>query len=361
MKLASLSTSRLCAALALVLTVAAAPLAHADGYKQHNLVSDGFMPADHVDAHLVNAWGIAFNPYGPVWVANNGSGTSTVYNGAGMALPLVVQIPTPTAATGGNPTGIVYNGSTDFMVGSGAMASPARFIFDTEDGVIAAWSPTVNATHAMRMVSANAVYKGLALSACSEGSRLYATDFNHAKVDVYDTHFKRMSMAPGAFTDMAIPRGFAPFGIQAIHGDIYVTYAKQDAAHHDDVKGVGLGYVDVYTPTGELIGRIASKGPLNAPWGLALAPAGFGKAGNTLLVGNFGDGGINAYEPVFHNLLGGLRDTSGKPIHIDGLWGLAFGNGYAGQSVDTLYFTAGPGGEAHGLYGRLQANESYGH
>lgn len=356
MKLASVSTSRLRVAVALALAVAVVPLAHADGYKQHNLVSDGFMPADHVDAHLVNAWGIAFNPYGPVWVANNGSGTSTIYEGSGKALSLVVQIPSPTAATGGTPTGIVYNGSGDFMVGSGATAGPARFIFDTEDGVIAAWSPTADATHALRMVAANAVYKGLAIGACGEESRLYATDFNHAKIDVYDAHFHRIPMAPGDFTDPQIPRGFAPFGIQAIHGDIYVTYAKQDAAHHDDVKGAGLGYVDVYTPTGKLIQRIASKGALDAPWGIALAPAGFGKAGSTLLIGNFGDGHINAYEPVFHFLLGSLRDASYKPVHIDGLWGLAFGNGYDGQSVDSLYFTAGPGGEAHGLYGRLDAD-----
>lgn len=361
MKLASLSSLRLCAALALSLAVA--PAVYADGatYVRHNLVSDGYLPADHVDAHLVNAWGIAFNPTGPVWVANNGTGTSTIYDGSGKAVPLVVAIPTPTAASGGNPTGMVYNGSAGFVVSQGTKSGPARFLFATEDGVIAGWSPDVDLTHALAMVrTGGAIYKGLAIGACGQGGRIYATDFYHARVDVFDTQFKHVMLAPDEFVDPTIPHGFAPFGIQNINGDIYVSYAKQDAAREDDVHGAGLGYVNVFTATGHLIGRVASRGALDAPWGMALAPAGFGRAGNTLLIGNFGDGRINAFEPVSHMLLGSLRNASGQPIHIDGLWGLAFGNGYAGQSVDTLYFTSGPGAEAHGLYGRVEVSTGYG-
>lgn len=361
MKLASLTSLRLCAALALVLAVA--PAAYADGttYTQHNLVSDGFVPADHVDANLINAWGIVFNPSGVVWVANNGTGTSTLYDGQGNSIPLVVQIPSPTAPSGGNPTGIVYNGSADFMVSKGGVTGPSRFIFATEDGVIAAWAPNVDLTHAVRVICAgSAIFKGLAISAGGNGGQIYATDFSHAKVDVYDSSFKPVTLNYGAFTDADIPHGFAPFGIQNINGDIYVSYAKQDGARHDDVHGAGLGYVDVYTPNGRLIRRVASRGALNAPWGMTMAPAGFGHAGNTLLVGNFGDGHINSYEPVFYSPLGSLKDTNGKPIKIDGLWGLAFGNGYAKQPVNSLYFTAGPGGESHGLYGRLQVTQAYG-
>jgi uncharacterized protein (TIGR03118 family) len=356
-------TSHLGALLALAFAVAAVPEARADGatYRQHNLVSDGFVPADHVDPHLVNSWGIAFNPFGAVWVADNGTGTSTLYDGDGNPLSLVVQIPSPTTDGGGNPTGIVFNGSNDFVVSKGAVSGPSRFIFATEDGVIAAWAPNVDPTHALRVVTAgSAIYKGLAISGDGNGGRIYATDFFNARVDVYDSSFHKAALPYGAFMDPGIPHGFAPFGIQNIHGDIYVTYAKQDAGRHDDVQGPGLGFVDVYTPGGHLIRRVASRGSLNAPWGIAMAPAGFGAFGGTLLIGNFGDGRINAYDAVFNFPLGSLRDASHRPIKIDGLWGLAFGNGYLHQPVDSLFFTAGPADEEHGLYGRVEANGSNG-
>ena len=182
---------------------------------------------------------------------------------------------------------------------------------------------------------------------------LYATDFFHARVDVFDSAFQPVSLPPGAFTDARIPAGFAPFGIQAIGGNIYVTYAKQDASMTDEVTGPGLGFVNVFTPNGQLIRRVASRGSLNAPWGVALAPAGFGTFSNTLLIGNFGDGRINAFEPVFGFAMGPLRDRQFRPIRIDGLWGIAFGNGFVNQPVNTLFFAAGPDDEAHGLYGRL--------
>ncbi|MGH8163221.1 MAG: TIGR03118 family protein, partial [Rhodanobacteraceae bacterium] len=311
-----------------------------------------------VDPNLVNAWGLVFNPFGAAWVADNGSGLSTLYDGAGNIVPLVVQIPSPSSSSGGNPTGIVNNGSSGFVVSQGALSGPSRFIFDTEDGVIAGWAPNVDGTHALRVIDnspSGAVYKGLALSAGGNGALLYATDFHNNKIDVFDGSFHPVALPGGAFRDSRIPTGFAPFGIQAIGGDLYVTYAMQDADKHDNVNGPGLGYVDVYDPNGNLLRRLASRGPLNAPWGVALAPAGFGRASNLLLVGNFGDGRINVYDTIFGIPLGNLRGADHHPIQIDGLWGLAFGNGYLNQSVNTLYFTAGPQDESHGLYGSISA------
>lgn len=333
-------------------------------YEQHNLVSDGFVAADHTDANLVNTWGVAFNPTGPVWVANNGSGTSTLYDGEGNIVPLVVQIPGPiTSADPGSPTGIVFNGSTNFPLTKGNVTAPSAFIFATEQGTIAGWSPKIDLTHALTVLDnsrQNAIYKGIALSAGGNGNLLYATDFHNNKIDVFDSAFKPATVL-GKFSDPYIPQGFAPFGIQAIGGNIYVTYAKQDADKHDDVQGKGLGYVDVFDPNGFLLRRIAARGPLNAPWGLALAPAGFGRFANCLLIGNFGDGRINAYDLVDGRFVGRLRAQDHHPLEIEGLWGLAFGNGFAAQPVNTLYFTAGPGDEAHGLYGRIavKANAYY--
>lgn len=329
-------------------------------YQQHNLVSDGFVTADNVDPNLVNAWGIAFNPFGFVWVADNGTGVSTLYDGAGKPQSLVVQIPTPTASSGGNPTGIVFNASSGFGVTQAGVSGSAKFIFATEDGVIAGWAPNVDATHAIVAVdnstSTGAVYKGLALSAGGNGQLLYAADFHNAKVDVFDSTFAPvLPSTANAFADHNIPSGFAPFGIQAIGGDIYVTYAQQDADKHDEIDGHGLGYVDVYDPNGTLLRRLAARGNLNAPWGVALAPAGFGRFSNTILIGNFGDGTINAYDPVFHFQVGTLKGQDHHPLKIDGLWGLAFGNGMQNQSVNTLFFAAGTDKEAHGLYGRIDA------
>ena len=342
---------------ALALTLVMAPVAHAAGnfYDQHNLVSDGFISADHTDPNLVNAWGLVFNPTGPAWVANNGTGTSTLYDGDGNAVPLVVKIPGPAGSATGSPTGIVFNGSEAFVVSSGNLNGPSRFIFATEDGTIAAWAPNVNATNAITVIdnsSNNAVYKGLALSAGGNGNLLYATDFHNAKIDVFDSTFKPVSVS-GKFSDPTIPQGFAPFGIQAINGDIYVTYAKQNDAKHDDVKGKGFGFVNVFDPNGNLLRRVASEGALNSPWGLTVAPAGFGKLGGRLLVGNFGDGRINAYDLATGQFVGRLRGKDHTPLVIDGLWSLQFGNGFAAQPVDTLFFTSGPGDEQHGLYGRL--------
>ncbi|MDI9238407.1 TIGR03118 family protein [Lysobacter sp. LF1] len=354
------SSATLCApfALAIAIAIVAAPAAQAADvrFTQRNLVSDGTIPAERTDPNLVNSWGVAFNPFGFVWVADADAHVSTLYDGDGNLQSLVVQIPSPTMATGGEPTGIVFNASNGFQVSQGGLTGASRFLFATEQGVIAGWAPNVDGTHAIRAVNNSATganYKGLALSAGGGGQLLYATDFFHARVDVFDSTFKPVALPPGAFTDPGIPRGFAPFGIQAIGGDIYVTYAKQDASMTDEVVGPGLGYVDVYTPTGTLIRRVASRGSLNAPWGIALAPAAFGSFSNALLIGNFGDGRINAYEPVLSIPLGFLRDRQFRPIHIEGLWGMQFGNGFANQPVNTLFFASGPDDEEHGLYGRL--------
>ena len=339
--------------------LAFAPMAHADKastYQQHNLVTDGFVTADHVDPNLVNPWGIAFNPFGDVWISDNGTGLSTLYDGTGALQALVVSVPPAPGGSSGTPTGIVFNGSSGFVVTNGSTSGSAKFIFATEDGTIAGWSPTVNVTNAIRVVdhSANgAVYKGLALSAGGNGALLYATDFHNNRIDVWDSNFAPAVLPSGAFVDKGIPSGYAPFGIQAINGNLYVTYAKQDADAHDDVKGAGFGFIDVYDPNGVLLNRVVSRGKLNAPWGLALAPAGFGSFSNSLLVGNFGDGRINAYDIATGEFLGAINGPDGKPLVIDGLWGLSFGNGFDAQPVNTLFFTAGSNDEADGLYGRI--------
>jgi len=333
--------------------------AHAgDFYQQHKLVSDGAVAADHADANLVSGRGVAFNPFGPVWVAHNYSGTSTLYDGAGNpqppAQPLVVQIPSPTAATGGTPTGIVFNGSAGFVIAGGAASGSAKFIFATEDGVISAWAPNGDLHHALKIIDGSphaAVYEGLALSAGGSGSLLYAADFRNGRIDVFDANF--MPVDVGGFADPTIPLGYAPFGLQAIGGDIFVSYARQADARHDDVKGAGFGFINVFDPNGHLIRRVVSRGRLNAPWGMTVAPAGFGRFAGRLLVGNFGDGTINAYDLGSGAFVGRLKGPDHRPIQIDGLWGLAFGNGFAAQPVDTLFFAAGPFVEAHGLYGRI--------
>lgn len=336
---------------------------HAQGnaYQQHNLVSDGFVPADNTDPNLVNGWGVAFNPFGVVWVADNGAGVSTLYDGAGKPQSLVVQIPGPANSNvQGTPTGIVFSGSTGFVVSQGGASGPSRFIFATEDGVIAGWAPNVDATHAIRVIdnstATGAIYKGLALGADGSGNLLYAADFHNNRIDVFDSAFKPVTLPAGAFYDPDLPAGFAPFGIQAINGNIYVAYARQDPEKKDEVAGAGQGYVDVFDPSGQLIRRFASNGQLNAPWGMALAPAGFGEFGNRLLIGNFGDGTINAYDLASGDFAGTLKDADQKPIQISGLWGIAFGSGFAGQPVNTLFFAAGPGDEQHGLYGRIDSS-----
>jgi uncharacterized protein (TIGR03118 family) len=351
--------ARLACMLSLVGCFGAAP-AHADSnrYQQRNLVADSVeAKAENVDPHLVNPWGIAFNPFGFVWVADNHTGVSTLYDGDGHPQSLVVTIPPAVAGRIGNPTGVVYNGSGSFVVTVGKLAAPARFLFASEDGGISAWAPAVDATNAIRVfpitTKSDAIYKGLAIGADGTRALLYASDFHNNKVDVFDASFTRVTLPGKPFVDPRLPQGYAPFGIQAISGDIYVTFAKQDAARTDEVAGAGFGFVSVFAPNGQFVRRVVSHGALNAPWGMALAPANFGRFSNRLLVGNFGDGKINAYDLDTGKFAGPLRGANHQPLAIEGLWGIAFGNGLQNQPVDTLFFAAGPGDEEHGLYGRL--------
>lgn len=327
-------------------------------YAAHALVSDGAVTADFTDPNLVNPWGVVFSPTSPVWIANNGTGTSTLYDGTGTAQALVVQIPPAANGDGaGHPTGIVYNSSNDFVVSNGTTSSASRFLFAGEDGSISGWAPTVDLMHAVLAVdrsASGAVYKGLALGGNGTTHLLYATDFHNRRVDVFDAHFAAV-MKPGAFEDAAVPWNFAPFGIQNVNGDIVVTYAEQDSEAHDNVNGAGLGMVDVFDADGMLVRHFAMRGPLNAPWGVALAPSSFGRFGGAMLVGNFGNGAINAFDPITGRFLGSLRDADGHRLRLEGLWGISFGNGVLGQPTNALYYAAGPNDEQNGVYGVIRA------
>jgi uncharacterized protein (TIGR03118 family) len=331
-------------------------------YAATNLISSVATPNNpygttKVDAHLVNGWGIAFNPNAYVWVANNGSSTSTLYDGNGVAQSLVVSIPAGSAGDAA-PTGIVFNDSTDFRITQGAASGASVFIFVGEAGTLAAWSPTVDQTHAVTVfdgATESRIYKGLAIAAQGSAHFLYAADFHNGVVDVFDSTFKPVG-AGGAFTDPDLPTGYAPFGIQAIGDRIYVSYARQDAQAQDEVAGAGLGAVDVFDSSGALLKRlIPVGGKLNAPWGMALAPADFGPFSNDLLVANFGDGTINAFDPTTGDFVGTLSKADGSPIVIGGLWGIAFGNGLNAQPTNTLFYAAGPADETQGVYGRIDS------
>jgi uncharacterized protein (TIGR03118 family) len=327
-------------------------------YAVTNLVSDGAVPAAHTDANLVNAWGLTATSTSPWWVANNGTSTSTLYNGDGVAqpaaAPLIVSVP-------GDPTGAVANTTSDFVVTSGTSSGPARFLFATEDGTIRGWNPNVPPPPPSHQTeigvdnsAAGAVYKGLAIGAVGSDNFLYATDFVNGHIDVFDKSFIPVDMQ---FVDPGLPAGFGPFGIQNIGGRLFVTYAKQSGGT-DELHGQGLGFVDEFATDGTFLARVATRGQLDAPWGLALAPANFGRFSGDLLVGNFGNGRINAYEPLADGSFahrGLLRDSDHKPVTIDGLWGLGFGNGVGSGATNALYFTAGPNDEENGLFGRITA------
>ena len=345
------------ALVALGVSIAPAASASDNSYRLTRLVSDKPGVGEHLDPNLVNAWGLVAGPSTPWWVANNGTNTSTLYDGTGTPLPLVVHV-------AGAPTGTVFNGGPNFVVSDGTDSGPALFLFDTENGTIRGWNPNVpspaTSTRTFKVVdrsSAGAIYKGLAIASVRNGDRLYATDFHNGTVDVFGGQFGAVQV-PGAFEDPNIPSGYAPFGIQAIGRWIFVTYAKQDADAEDDVQGPGFGYVDAYTKRGVLVGRVASGGVLNAPWGLAMAPEGFGEFSGDLLVGNFGDGTINAFEQESDGdweFDGTLHRRNGNDLAIDGLWAIQFGNDAGAGPSDTLFFTAGPNDEQHGLFGKVEA------
>ena len=339
-------------------------------YVQRNLVSDGFVPAERIDSNLVNGWGITHGPATPWWVSDNGTGVATLYDGDGVPRPLVVSV-TGAGGQPAAPTGVVFNDTTAFSISAGGASAAARFLFASEDGTLSGWNPGVPppATSTKTVIAVDnsasgAVYKALAVASTMAGPRLYAANFHAGTVEVYDGSFAAVP-APGAFVDPGIPAGFAPFGLRVIGDRVYVTFAKQDDAKHDEVDGPGLGYVSAFGLDGTFVGRVASQGKLNAPWGLALAPSGFGRLSGRLLVGNFGDGHIVGYaldddgqgpddgdDDADED--GGMYLTgTGGRITVDGLWGIGFGNDAAAGPSTTLFFAAGPSDEQHGLFGRI--------
>jgi len=317
-------------------------------FTQVNLVSDIPGLALHTDPDLVNPWGISHSATSPNWVSDNGTGVSTLYNTGGTKVPLVVTIPPPVGSPPGTtatPTGQVFNGTGEFH--------GDVFLFATEDGTIAGWRGALGTTAELVVDnSGSAIYKGLAIGSNGSGNFLYAANFHAGTIDVFDKNFNQVQLA-GSFTDPNIHRGFAPFNIQNLGGKLYVTYAKQDADGEDDVAGPSNGYVDIFDTNGNLLQRLATRGRLNSPWGLAFAPASFGPYAGDLLVGNFGDGRINIVDPVTGEFLDQLRDANNRAISIDGLWGLIVGNGGNGGDPNKVYFTAGLDDETHGLYGYL--------
>jgi uncharacterized protein (TIGR03118 family) len=372
----------------------------AGGYVEKDLVADvkpltdknGIVHNDKdtiLDPHLVNPWGIAESPTSPFWVSDNGAGVATLYtvpgaNNTPVSINgLVVSIPTPVDLTGsgGTPTGAVFNialGAGAFKITDGTHTAPAVFLFVTEDGTIVGWNPGVDptgkfdgpngvSTHGVIAVDnsgnnftnpnpssqTGAVYKGLAIATDAKGqTRLYATNFRSGKVEMYKDDFMALGSGP-AFVDPKLPDSYAPFNVTVLNGAVFVTYAVQDAAKHDDVAGQGHGIVDVFELDGTFHQRFAQHGQLNSPWGVAVAPANFGPLAGKLWIGNFGNGHINAFDPESGEFLDKVRDPNGQAIVIDGLWALRVGNGRNGGLANTIYFTAGPNDEKDGLFGSL--------
>jgi uncharacterized protein (TIGR03118 family) len=336
---------------------------------QNFLTSLGLPPAANVDTNLINPWGVSHSATSPFWVSDNGTGVSTLHTGVGTPLSLVVTIAPPLIPppgfTNSTPTGQVRNPGavpSGFNVTAGGQSAPSQFIFATEDGTISGWNPTVNPTNSIIAVdnskiptaATGAVYKGLAVA--PDGSQLYAANFRAGTVEVYDSTFTLKK----TITDPTVPAGYAPFNVQVLNGKLYVSFALQDAAKHDDVAGAGHGFVDVFNLDGTGMQRLISNGVLDSPWGLDIAPSSFGAFANDLLVGNFGSdpgtNSINVFDPITGAFLGALTDASGMPIEIEGLWALANGNGGPapnGSDPNAVYFTAGIGDEMHGLFGEL--------
>ena len=339
------------AAAAVVAATVTPTQAATSSYTVKRIVTDS-TGARTVDKSLVNPWGMSQGPHTPVWVSDNGSDVTTLYKVGGTPSP---KVPLTVTIPGGEPTGQVFNAGTGFKINGPKGAKPALFIFDSEDGAISAWNMD-HGTKAIRVKTLkSAVFKGLAIAKLSNGTRrLYAADFHNNRVDVFGQSFRNITPT-GSFTDPHLPAGYAPFGIAHLRGRIFVSYALQDAQAHDDVKGAGHGFVDVYDYHGRFIRRLISRGALNSPWGMVVAPKTFGHFAGDLLVGQFGSGRIHAYNPSTGALLGSLRNSTGKVIVLPGLWGLLFGNGTSAPR-SALMFTSGPGDEAHGRFGTITAS-----
>jgi uncharacterized protein (TIGR03118 family) len=315
-------------------------------YQVTALVSDQVATAATTDAKLVNPWGLAYGPTTDFWVANQATSTTTVYDGLGQppATPIVVTIPPMVGHAMVGPTGVVFNGSTNFL--------GDEFMVASLDGCICGWSAGTTMTRRVDN-STSAIYTGLATGTSGTTTYLYAANLSSGAVDVFDASYAPVTLGTAAFVDPTLPTGFSAYNVQVLGGKLYVTYAKHDAAALRETPGPGLGYVSLFNLDGTFVRRVASAGQLNAPWGLALAPAGFGPYAGALLVGNFGDGRITAFDATTGAALGQLADASAVPLAINGLWGLAFGNDAAAGKSNQLYITAGPQAETHGLFATI--------
>jgi uncharacterized protein (TIGR03118 family) len=372
----SKTVSRLCTTCALMIAalLALSALGMAQTYQQTNLVSDiqGLAqnpPNGQPDTQLVNPWGLIASPTSPWWISDNNAGVSTLYNGQGVKQGLVVNIPSPVNGTAGTPTGVVFTGASGFTFQAKGTAASSVFTFVTEDGTIVAWGPGINPqdlpNDAFVVVdnstnptaATGAVYKGATIAQMAAGGPffLYVTNIRSGRIEVYDTNFKPVNLSGddggSAFLDRKIPGGFAPFNVQEINGNLYVTYAKQNTTKHDDFDFPGFGFVDKFSPRGKLLQRLENGPWLNAPWGVALAPANFGFFSNHLLIGNAGSGQIAVYDVDSGRFDGLFRDANGHAIQNDRLWALRFGNDQGAGPSNWLFFTAGISDEAHGLFG----------
>ena len=341
-------------AVAAPLPVHAADRGTDNRFRVVRLVADRPGHARSTDADLVNAWGLAASPTSPIWVSNNGTSTSTLYSGATRPNEPVSKVPLTVAIPGkGAPTGVVFNPTSRFRLHSAGKTGPALFIFAGEDGELFAWNPSGDATKAVRVAHRkDTIYKGLTMVRVGGRPFLLATDFHRNRVDVFNGRFQHVAR-PHAFRSVNIPDGYAPFGVAHLGKRVFVTYAKQDAAGEDDVAGKGHGFINVFSQSGRFQGSLLRRGVLNSPWGLAVAPQGFGPFAGRLLVGNFGDGRIHVVRRGTGHVLATLHDGKGDPVVIDGLWGLLPGNGTAGGRSD-VWFSAGPADESHGLLGILR-------
>lgn len=327
----------------------------ATGYKNTILTSNQTGVGVFTDTNLVNAWGIGEARGGPFWIANANSGVATNYLGTGQPQSPVVTIPKASGTGKSQPTGVASNSTTGFVITEGANSGPATFLFDSEDGAISGWNATVDATNAIIAVNnsaSGADYKGLAVGVNGTTNVLYATNFHTGKVEMYDQNFHLVRQ----FTDTTVPVGFAPFGIANLKGTIFVTFAKQDAAKKNHVACAGCGYVSTFKQNGTFIKQLVATGNLNAPYGVAIAPATYKALSNDLLIGNVGDGKINAYVVTTGAFVSTMNDSTGAPIVISGLWGLLFGTGGVGGPPNALFYAAGTSGYRTGQFGSLTAN-----
>jgi uncharacterized protein (TIGR03118 family) len=331
-------------------------------FTQDNIISDGFVAAAHEDPNLINPWGVSFSSTGPFWVSDAGTGVTTIYDGEGNAVPIAghtaIDIAgVPGQAEKGTPTGQVFNTTANgFQVSADGVTAKSAFIFVTTQGTISGWAPTVAGGSSSVIAvekSSDSAYTGVTLSNTGQGDLLYAANFRNGTVDVFDQNWQQVD----SFTDHHLPQGYAPFNVEVMGDSLYVAYAKRNPSGPGDDPGHGHGFVDKFDLQGHLLDRVACRGALDSPWGMAIAPPSFGKLAGDLLVGNFGDGTINIFDPKNNHFLGKLLGPDGKPVQNDNLWTITPGNGgTAGGDPNKLYFSAGVGDEQHGLFGSIAPN-----